>query len=505
MIGKRTGGVSRYVDKSGRVFLRGRIRLGDGSRERFDLPDGLTEDDARVWIAAVQAGEDRDGKFLIRKLAREASKRGEPAPSGETVAEYFARRCASRHIKSMKDERGRMNKWILPQIGHLRIATVKPRDLQVLVATLDDAAREDLIAGKTAKNVWGHVTKMFSDACKSKLPELRVREDNPCLLVEGPEPGHLKDEPFLTPAEFLALVASERTPVRWARIFALTIYLMVRRGELEALDCSDIHVEEGYVSVHRAVDREGERGATKTKVKRKVGIEPAIAPLLDAMLRDARHEGALLEMPPPEALSATLRRYLEWAGVTREDLFVPESDPTRRRIVFHSLRDTGITWRAVRGDDPLKIQRAAGHDDFATTQGYIHAAEVFGTGFGTVFPPIPERLLHPLYAVGRAKNGPTQNRRPTAPEDLRANMSVPSGSRTLLGAANNAVSEVEMQGSTEVDAPNIGISDPIGPTPGPKLARHPGLAKVAEGFTLMRLTDPDEYALKLVARERGDR
>jgi integrase len=46
--------------------------------------------------------------------------------------------------------------------------------------------------------------------------------------------------------------------------------------------------------------------------------------------------------------------------VTRADLFA--DDATRRDLSFHDLRHSGITWRAVRGDEPLKVQRAAGHD-----------------------------------------------------------------------------------------------------------------------------------------------
>lgn len=502
---KRSGGVARFLDKDGKVYLRGRIRLADGSRERIDLPEELTHEKAaaaaRAWVAAVQKGEDRDGKFLLAKLTRKAEKNGLPPPHGETVAAYFSRRCASRHIKSLKDERGRMNKWVLPQIGNLAIATVTPRDLQILVAKLDDAAREGIISGKTAKNVWGHVTKMFMDACKSKLVELRVRDDNPCALVEGPNPGHLKDEPFLTPAELLALLNSERTPVRWARIFAITTYLMLRRGELEALDCSDIHVEDGYVLVHRAVDREGKTGLTKTGKTRPVGIEPTLVPLLQVMMSDAQSEGILLTMPPSESLATTLRRYLEWAGVTREALFVPSNDPTRRRLVFHSLRDTGITWRAVRGDDPLKIQRAAGHDDLDTTQGYIHAAEVFGRGFGDVFPPLPKRLMHPLFPLQRATNGPTQNRRPPARLESEADMSVPSGSRTLLVPENIDESVPYPSSNAKSDPRVTEASEGLGPPSGQTMAACSGLAKVSMGLAMLQLSDPDEYALKLAGGE----
>jgi hypothetical protein len=64
-------------------------------------------------------------------------------------------------------------------------------------------------------------------------------------------------------------------------------------------------------------------------------------------------------------------------------------------MTFHDLRATGLTWRAVRGDDALKIQRAAGHSDFQTTQGYIRTAESVDDGFGEVFPELPADLLAP--------------------------------------------------------------------------------------------------------------
>lgn len=62
-------------------------------------------------------------------------------------------------------------------------------------------------------------------------------------------------------------------------------------------------------------------------------------------------------------------------------------------MTFYDLRATGITWRAIRGDEPLRIQRAAGHTGFDTTQNYIREAESVKEGFGEVFPPLPEALI----------------------------------------------------------------------------------------------------------------
>lgn len=63
------------------------------------------------------------------------------------------------------------------------------------------------------------------------------------------------------------------------------------------------------------------------------------------------------------------------------------------RVTVYDLRGTGITWMAIRGTEPLKIQSRAGHNNFQTTQGYIREVEALREGFGEVFPPLPSSLL----------------------------------------------------------------------------------------------------------------
>jgi integrase len=88
--------------------------------------------------------------------------------------------------------------------------------------------------------------------------------------------------------------------------------------------------------------------------------------------------------------SRALRQFLAVAGVERPELFT--NDRTRKWITFHDLRATGITWMAVRGDDPLKIKQRAGHAHLSTTERYIRVAEELRPGFGAVFPDLPKSL-----------------------------------------------------------------------------------------------------------------
>jgi integrase len=59
-----------------------------------------------------------------------------------------------------------------------------------------------------------------------------------------------------------------------------------------------------------------------------------------------------------------VRKQKWWAANLR-------TDDTRKRLRFHDLRGTGLTWMAIRGDDPLKIQQRAGHRTFEMTHKYI--------------------------------------------------------------------------------------------------------------------------------------
>jgi hypothetical protein len=78
------------------------------------------------------------------------------------------------------------------------------------------------------------------------------------------------------------------------------------------------------------------------------------------------------------------------AGVTRAELHV--TDAHRKNLTFHDLLATGLTWMAVRGDQPLSSKQRAGHRSFSTTEIYIREAESLTHGLGETFPELPDEL-----------------------------------------------------------------------------------------------------------------
>ncbi len=177
-------------------------------------------------------------------------------------------------------------------------------------------------------------------------------------------------------------------------MIAVAIYLYARAGELKALEWSDVDLKHGTVQVHSAMSEAGEIKVTKSGAARTSPIEPALIPLLKIMREEspaATHVFPWLHDENPRHLARTLRTALEKAELKRKALMT--TDENRQRLRFHDLRASGITWAAVRGDDPLKIKQRAGHEDFDTTQRYLREAENLTASFGVPFPPLPDCLL----------------------------------------------------------------------------------------------------------------
>lgn len=422
-----------------------RITLPGGRKSKpVHLPPDVSEEQAKATADAMH--------WCAReKLA--AAKAKAPEQSADAYAErVFEHRRTKLDYSGTRQDHGRWRTWASPEIGTLAIAAIGPDDVERVVQRLDAAVRAKEILAKTASLAWGVVTSLFAEACESKEPLLRVRPrgDNPCKGVRGPDGDAGRVCGWLYPVEAEQLLACDRVPLRWRRLIALSTYLYLRPGELEALETGAVDLTAGIVSIHKAADRSKGRGATKktkTHLVRRVPIEPTIRPLVESLLVDARRSGrkTLVTMPPVSDLAENLRIYLQRAGVLREELFA--DDESRRPIRFYDLRATGITWRALRGDLPLAIQRAAGHESLETTQGYIRAASDVGIGVGAPFPPLPSALLLP------------DTDRDTVPIPV---IELPSGTRPIGMGVPSGIRTLAKQATLEAAASNPRIQTPFG-------------------------------------------
>lgn len=450
--------------------LQGIITLADGSRRRLPpFPRGTSRAMAeeRTLVRAEQARTQR-----LRKHVPEGP--AVVAPEGSVTAwfERFAAHRDGRGLTSVKDDRSRFTQHIAPVLGQLAMTAVGRADIERLVRALDAKVQASELSWKTSQNVWGLASKMFSEAVRSKLPELRVRSDNPCTDVAAPDRGARKAKVYLFPSELARFLGCADVPLRWRRMVAVSVYLGVRAGELDALEWGDVDLAHGIVHVHRALDRSrpGLAKATKTGAARRFRIEPALLPLLSAMHAETGGKGRVFPPLKLTGRSEKLRMFLKRAKVGRAELHA--SDATRKPLGWHDLRATCATWLAVRGEDPLKIMQRLGHRNFNTTMLYVREAEQLREGFGEPFAPIPDALLEGVSIRESIAEGPSTG-----------NYRAGHGTRTLPEQQNSAekpqVPEVETPESSGSDGaksanlgtrsehPNASIETPP-PSPSPR-------------------------------------
>ncbi len=402
-----TGTVRILNGEDGKPVWHGRWTRADGTRsEWLPLPGRISLDD--------EAGAKACAARMAPKVRAASVNNG---GEGETVGKWFARLHAAKEAKGLAtvgDMRGRARNWILPGIEQktMRDGSLSIEDGERIVTRLDRAVAEFAKKGpgegrlspSTARNVWGDAMHALDEAVRSKDASLRVLTANPWRDVRGPDSGEEREGQILYSDELLALLRgipvdpdAPPVPLYRRQCYAMAAYTKARASELEALTASDIDLAHGTITIDKQSDRKSKgrakTKATKTKRVRVIDVEPHLRPLLEHLVaHPAGKKSRLLHMPRPEDRAEQLRRDLVHVGVTRKALHI-EGDPLRRSILFHDLRDTGLTHMAVRGDAPIAIQWAGGHSDFKTTQGYIDRGRVEARRIGAPLPPLPSDLV----------------------------------------------------------------------------------------------------------------
>lgn len=377
----------------------GRLTCSDGSRPRLELgswpnsPQGR----ARAKETAASMTERMRAQGIVATPQRGPKAKALRQANGSEATKWWDDFSKHRTAQGLQSTDGAFRTHILPVINK-PWTEVTMADCEALRDALDTKARAGECSAKTAFNAWSVWTTAAKAAAgqwkKDKSRRLRVRQDNPCAGVAAPDKVDAKELQWLYPDELTQLLQCPKVPLDARRIYALATFLFVRAGELQALTWPDVDVQRGIISIRHSVDREtGKIKQTKTGNKgiRRFAIEQELLPLLQAMHEQAEGQGSVVTMRLQKWWAADLRKHLELAGIDREALF--NTDDTRKRLRFHDLRGTGLTWMAIRGDNHLAIQQRAGHRTFEMTQKYIRTAEAVGQVIGKTFPPLPDCLF----------------------------------------------------------------------------------------------------------------
>jgi integrase len=498
---KSTGTVAwRYAPTLKREAWCGRWTRGDGTRTNW-IPLPL---DASVASTDVDAARRCAATFA--PTAKATTRDGE----GEILASYTSRWLADRKMRvvSIKDDHARLRDHVLPLVGHRSVLALGRDDVEDVRDALDKKVADGELSWKTARLAWAVFRTMCGDMANARNRDLRVRGDDPAAGIKPTLRGANKMKAFLYPSEFLQFVACAEVPRDWRVAVALAIFTYGRDGEVAMLDWRDLDLAHGTMIIARGRDRDtGATKSTKGGSARRFTIEPNLMPMLRAMHAASGGRGRVFSLDATH-LSRTFRRWLLVAGVDRAALH-DRTDATRP-ITWHDLRASAATWAAVRGDQPLTIQRRCGHSSFSTTAIYIREAEILTEGFGEPFPAFrhpfvsddSEPRMQPKMAVYGAghevrKSVPDSNN-PQAIQQLVT--TVPSGDSSSQSSTNQQVPADAVRGETDLEAAIARITKLLGQVDEPETAAELVSERKAMRAELARIQTPQNV---VPIRRRG--
>lgn len=354
----RQHGKRRRVSGEGTIFQRGdgrwvgRLSFGrDDSGKRLQRTVyGVTQKEALEKLQALRVMRQQAGKSILNRESLEAflkswlSNHVEVHRAGKTVQEY----------------RGVLQKYILPGLGALPLVNIDCERVVQWQAQLSRAG--------ASTNVRRRALRVLQIAMNHAV-KLRRLVTNPCVGVDPPT-HRRKQVTALEPQECLSLFEICRQH-RLGELIIVAGLTGLRKGELFALNWSDVDLRRQVVNVHKTLE-ELPSGIRVKEPKSESGRRTVALPddavqAFHDRLQKAAEEGHGPERSPvvfPNRKGGYLRSSNFDRSVwhpLREKAGLPES------FVFHDLRHCAASLHLAAGVDLKTIQIQLGHSDYSIT------------------------------------------------------------------------------------------------------------------------------------------
>jgi integrase len=235
--------------------------------------------------------------------------------------------------------------YIVPMLGPRRVSEVRLVHVQELVDALSAAD----LAPKTVRNTIVTLRALYRWCIRKEYVAL-----NPCDHAELPS-GEVARDRIATTAEALELLKT--VPERDRAIWATAFFAGLRRGELLALDWSNVDLAGRVLRVTRSYDPGSQTyGAPKTRRgTREVGIPALLLPYLAALDRTDGLVFGPTGATPFGAPKLHERGYEAWDAAGKD------------RISLHSCRHTYASHMIAAGVNIKRISEWMGHASIAIT------------------------------------------------------------------------------------------------------------------------------------------
>lgn len=364
------------------------------------------EEFARQFEADVKNGIALDGRKITLKEFTD-----------RWITEYAEQKLQPKTVENYKAE---LNDKLLPALGHLKLSELRPATLNAAFVTMTkDGSRRDGKPGGYSRATIKKTQDVLSSVLRTAT-EWEIIEKNPMDKVRSVGECAAEKVEFFTPeqaATFLDFIEKpykvktkghkrtddtgkdytvgdyERTkevPEQLRVLFNLAIYGGLRKGELLALEWSDIDFDNDTVTISKAVSVVAGQQITKepkTKTSRRtVSIPHFLTQRIKALkvdrlkyrlsLGDYWQGGEWLFIQDNGKQMSYSTPYLAFQDTIARHNGGKKADKQLPAIPFHGLRHTSATLLIASKQDVRTVSSRLGHAQASTTMNiYAHALQ----------------------------------------------------------------------------------------------------------------------------------
>lgn len=314
----------------------------------------------------------RQAQAVLNELLAAKQKRKYVKPDKQTVGEYLDRWLKERKRplggRTLQEYQRKIERYIRPTMGSTPVQQLEPLDIQELYTKLLETGREG--GGELSAQTVLHVHRILSVALKQAV-KWKVIVDNPCSGVEAPSVRRKKQKTYTAEQVKHLLAAAKGTSLYPALVIALTTG--ARRGEVIAMQWSDVDFDRRLLTIQRAAEHTKEKGlllkSTKSDRERHVSMPDLLVTTLlqhrdeqnelRKLLGPAYHHGGLIwpnedgSLRTPDSFTRAFQRLLKRSGLPH--------------IRLHDCRHTHATLLLEAKEDMHTVSERLGHSDVRLT------------------------------------------------------------------------------------------------------------------------------------------
>ena len=261
-------------------------------------------------------------------VAQHRKDRAEKALTGDTLVKDYAKIWVENYVrpkvrpagaakqkgtmteKSYETYTQKLEKFIIPAIGNMKLKKVKDINLQAILNNMKQSG----LAYSTCNKVKIVLNAMFSQAVKSRLITFNPADD---LSVTAEVKTHRRSLTD-TEREVLLEVAKNHRCGNWIRFL---MYTGMRPAESAALQVSDIDMKKGLININKAIESGTENivGEPKTKASiRDIPITDAIREELRSMVKGKTPAAYVFPQTDGKTMMTTTAMSNNWRSFSRQ-------------------------------------------------------------------------------------------------------------------------------------------------------------------------------------------